>query len=512
MLTLILFVVFITLFAYYLYLYYGREKYNPNFTVPKGPRGIPFFGNILQLGRRPYITLFKWSNKYGPVFRVRLGSQDIVVLNGTKTIRDALLNKSEEFAGRPKLYMIHATLKGKGLISSPYNKDYSEHKQFLLNSFNRFARRRSSLEVTCLESTANILNEFRDNPNDSFISNSKNLKNKLSQIASQNVLQIAFGAPMHDQKNLSKLMDLIAANFQNTSVSAAFNFFPFVRYFKSSILKNVMKCSDFLKELVHQRMSDYDPNGVHNVTDAYLTELLNNMNFREKPIGESNLDKPYQRPRYKSFSFDHLNSMVQDLFVAGTETISNTLNWAIIYVTYFTNCQVKIHEEIDRLLGKEKQPCENDRLRMHYIEAFLNETMRYHCAGPILVPRSTTVATEIHGYKIPEETFIMVNMWSCMRDPEYWNEPDKFNPERFLDKNGFFKGDNPAMIPFSIGKRACTGESLARIQLFLIFTRLLQKYRFEFANKEQVKSKKLLDGIPGITLSCSNVPLKIMLR
>lgn len=504
----------ILLSIYYFYKV-SRKNKDPKyfFNVPYGPRAWPLVGNLLQLGLKPYQTLYKWSNTYGPIFRIYLGSQEVVVLNGTSIIREALQNSAEEFAGRPELYMIHATLKGKGIISSPYNKDYDEHKKFLINSFSRFARRRSSLEITCLESVSDILNEYRERLDDTFVSSSEQIKNKLSQIASQNVLTITFGSRMDDKHKFSKLVDLITANFKNTSVAAAYNFFPLARIFKSSILKNVMKCSEFLNSLVSQRMENFDPNGVHNITDAYLTELLQNMGLTQEFKPNQNISTlSKSRGRYKSFSFDHLSSMVQDLFVAGTETISNTLNWSIIYVTYFQDCQRKVHEEIDRTLGREKFPCELDRARMHYVEAFINETLRFHCAGPILIPRSTTSPTKLRGYFLPENTFVMVNMWSCMRDEDYWEEPDKFNPDRFLDENGCFRCDNPAMMPFSIGKRACTGENLARLQLFLIFTSLLQKYKFEFANDDVRKDEHLLDGIPGISLCPPNVPLKLQLR
>lgn len=226
----------------------------------------------------------------------------------------------------------------------------------------------------------------------------------------------------------------------------------------------------------------------------------------------TDLNRVTNRSRYRSFSFDHLSSMVQDLFVAGTETISNTLDWAILYVTYFPDIQTEICDEIDKVLGREKLPTESDRFRLPYIEAFLNETMRFHCAGPILVPKSTTCDVVFKGYNIPENTFIMVNMWSCMRDPMYWTAPDKFEPRRFI-QNGKFTCKNPAMMPFSIGKRACTGESLARLQLFLIFTSILQKFSFSFTDPADYRNESLLKGVPGIGLYKSqDVSLKLKLR
>jgi cytochrome P450 len=256
--------------------------------------------------------------------------------------------------------------------------------------------------------------------------------------------------------------------------------------------------------------------------DALLTEdktpdfSLQSRNLTERRRISLSTPKPtslYTSSRYRSFSFDHLSSMVQDLFVAGTETISNTLDWAILYVTYFPGVQARIFNEIDKVLGRERSPTESDRFKLPYIEAVISETMRYHCAGPILVPKSTTCDVVFKGYQIPENTFVMVNMWSCMRDPLYWSEPGLFQPMRFIDKEGRFDGRNPAMMPFSVGKRACTGEAVARLQMFLIFTSLLQKFSFTFSDERNYGKESLLRGIPGIGLYKSqDVSLKLKLR
>ena len=244
---------------------------------------------------------------------------------------------------------------------------------------------------------------------------------------------------------------------------------------------------------------------VYNVQSRRLTEK------RRSSLTQNNSSEKLTS-KYKSFSFDHLSSIVQDLFLAGTETISLTLNWAIIYAAYYPELQKEISDEIDRVLGQVKLPSESDRLKLPYVEAFISETMRYHCAGPILIPRSTTRDIVFRDYHLPENTFIMVNMWSCTRDPAYWEDADKFEPRRFIDSDGNFKCKNAAMMPFSVGKRACIGEPIARVQIFLIFTSLMQKFHFSLALEKDAQNKDLLLGIPGIGLNPPKVSLKLKLR
>lgn len=548
-----MFLLIITITLFVIYYFFKKPRQCPDISVPSGPRALPIFGNILQLGDRPHEKMLEWTKKYGPIFKVYLGSELVVVLNGTDMVREAFIENDEEFAGRPKLYMIHATLKGKGLISSPYNSDFNEHKKFLQFSLNKFGRRRSSLEVNCLQTIRETLDEYRERIDNNFEYTNSQMRNNISRIASQNVLTMTFGTRMHDAKLFSHLMDLITENFENTAVAAAFNFLPVTRIFKAYILRNVLRCSEFLNNLISEKLEEYHENMEEfdlpsekyesNIIECYLKELLNSVCLYDKTIAESlyandrsasynclsrrltekrrsslsielvnNMNKIRRKSRYTSFSFDHLSSIVQDLFIAGTETISTSLNWAIIYAAKYNDYQDKLVAEIDRVLGKEKLPTESDRAKLNFVQAFLNETMRIISAGPILVPRSTTKDIVFRGYKIPENTFIMANIWSCMRDPYYWSEPNEFRPERFLDENGNFINKNPAMIPFSIGKRACIGESIARLQMFLIFTSLLQKFHFSFANQADLNDDKLMKGIPGVGLSPPHISLKLKLR
>ena len=543
--------------------------------MPWVPFALPFLGHLLQLGCRPYETMCRWHATYGAVYRVRLGSQTVVVLNGTAAVREALVDQSETFAGRPQLHMMHATLKGKGLISSPYNHAFSEHKKFIVNSLNELSKRRCSLESECLATIGETLDYYRariDHKTLAYVN--KQMKNSLSQIVSQNVLVMTFGEKISDRAHFARLLDLVSANFRSVGVSSFFNFLPATRIFKRYVLANVHRCADHLNNMIVTKISDFHaaptfddptnplntsshrqvdvPNATDtvniNIVEGYLKELMNNNSFfvdeSSAPVDQlqgatnspafntestrfiqkrlssiSLADSQLaaaayrrQRSRYNSFSFDHLSSLVQDLFLAGTETLSVTLNWAIVYAAKYAACQERVSDEIERVLGKQRLPSQSDRVRLPYTEAFINETMRFHCAGPILLPRETTRHTRFRGYSLPAGTFVMVNMWSCMRDPLYWREPDAFDPTRFLDANGHFVNNNPAMMPFSAGKRACVGESIARIQLFLIFTSLLQKFAFSFANAQDAGDDELMRGKPGIGLNPPNVSIKLTMR
>ncbi|XP_069753834.1 vitamin D 25-hydroxylase isoform X6 [Narcine bancroftii] len=139
----------------------------------------------------------------------------------------------------------------------------------------------------------------------------------------------------------------------------------------------------------------------------------------------------------------------------------------------------KVHQEIDTIVGKNQIPSLENKSQMPYTEAVLHEVLRYCNIAPLGIFRATTKNTVVRGYSIPKGTTVITNLYSVHFDEKYWSSPDLFCPERFLDKNGQFV-KKEAFVPFSIGRRHCLGEQLARMEFFLFFTMLLQRFQIHF--------------------------------
>ncbi|KAL1260228.1 hypothetical protein QQF64_008055 [Cirrhinus molitorella] len=137
----------------------------------------------------------------------------------------------------------------------------------------------------------------------------------------------------------------------------------------------------------------------------------------------------------------------------------------------------QMQREIDRVIGQNRIPTMDDRKSLPFTDAVIHEVQRYLDIIPLNVPHYATHDISFRGYIIPKDTVIIPMLHSVLRDEGQWETPWTFNPEHFLDANGNFK-KNPAFIPFSAGKRACVGESLARMELFLFIVSLLQKFSF----------------------------------
>ncbi|GAY66409.1 hypothetical protein CUMW_248520 [Citrus unshiu] len=195
---------------------------------------------------------------------------------------------------------------------------------------------------------------------------------------------------------------------------------------------------------------------------------------------------------------------LQNIFVAGTDTSAATLVWAMTYLMKHPRVMKKVQEEIRSLVGGKKSFVDEDDVQeLHYHKAVVKETMRLQPPVPLLVPKETIEKCTIDGYEIPAKTLVYVNAWAIGRDPEAWENPEEFNPERFIDRSIDFKGQNFELIPFGAGRRICPGMHLGTANVELALANLL--YKFDWEMPPGMKNQDLdFDVLAGIAVHKKN--------
>ena len=185
------------------------------------------------------------------------------------------------------------------------------------------------------------------------------------------------------------------------------------------------------------------------------------------------------------------------MFIAGTETNSNTTEWAMTELIRHPDIMTKVRQEISESVQQKGRIEEAAILGLPYLQAVIKETMRLHLAVPLLIPHKTERSVKLNGYLIPKNTRVLVNPWAIARDPKYWDNPTCFTLERFLGSKLDFKGKHFEFLIFSYGRRICSGILLAQRMVSLMVASLV--YHFDW--KIPRGNEKLdMNDIFGLTL------------
>ncbi|XP_053327982.1 cytochrome P450 2W1-like [Spea bombifrons] len=242
------------------------------------------------------------------------------------------------------------------------------------------------------------------------------------------------------------------------------NVYPILKHVLKTpkiIVQKIDQLKAIYKELLMEAKSNINESSWTTYTEAFLQKDM------EEKEGDGN---------GKIFHEKNMLASMFDLMLGGTETTSSTLQWAILLMMKYPDIQKKVHEEIETVIGLERHPTWDDQKYLPYCLAVVHEIQRFGNILP-LFPHSTLTDTHFRGYFIPKGTQVMPIFTSVLYDETQWETPYRFNPNHFLDADGkFLKKD--AFFPFSKGRRVCAGESLARMELFLFFTGMLQKFTF----------------------------------
>ncbi|XP_045066855.1 cytochrome P450 2K1-like [Coregonus clupeaformis] len=450
------------LFMMVLYLLFSGSSSEEQGKEPPGPRPLPLLGNMLLLDlKKPYHTLCELSKKYGSVFTVHFGPKKVVVLAGYKTVKQALVNQAEEFGNRDIPRMSRDINEGHGILFA--NGDsWREMRRFALTNLRDFGMGKKGAEEKIIEEIPYLIELFEKHKGKAF-----DTTQPVNYAASNIISAIVYGSRFEYSDSQFRGMVDRANESIRLSGSASiqlYNMFSWLGPWLKSrkvMLKNVDNNHRDVKELVRGLKESLNPQMYRGFVDSFLV--------RKQKVEESgNMDSHYHE--------NNLISSVTNLFAAGTDTTGTTLRWGLMLMAKYPHIQDRVQEEISRVIGS-RQPLVEDRKNLPYTDAVIHEIQRLANIVPMSIPHATSRDVTFQGYFIKKGTSVIPLLTSVLHDDSEWESPHSFNPSHFLDEQGrFVKRD--AFMAFSAGRRVCLGEGLARMELFLFFTSLLQHFSF----------------------------------
>ncbi|XP_059471933.1 methyl farnesoate epoxidase-like [Neocloeon triangulifer] len=453
---------------------------------PPGPCWCPFVGcypQFLFLHRilgYCHLVWAKWAEQYGPLVGLKLGKDRIVVVSGYQAVKHVF--SRDDCDGRPDgfFFRMRTFDQRLGLVFVD-GEHWSKQRKFTTRHLRNLGLSVNSMEHIILQEVEALVHDLSDK-----CSHNEDLEIELHNLCDISILNslwavVAGNRFELDDPRLIQMFKLQHASFRALDMSGGLiNQMPFLRHLMpgrtgyNDHIATLAATYSFLRETLQDHKRTHMQGNHHDLIDAYLDEINS-----EKDTDFNDLQ---------------LLALSMDLFMAGSETTSNTIGFIFLYFLINPEMQKRVQAEIDSVIGRGRLPKLSDRPKMLYLEALIMEVQRFLSVAPIAVPHRTTQDCEILGYNIPKDTTVLMSIWSVHMDPEHWKDPENFRPERFLNEDQSAIIKDEWFIPFGLGKRRCIGEVQARNSLFLFLAGLLQRFTFS-ATAEGVQNLKHYDGV-----------------
>ncbi|XP_044784766.1 steroid 21-hydroxylase isoform X2 [Bubalus bubalis] len=452
------------------------------------PPLVPGFLHLLQPNLP--IHLLSLTQKLGPVYRLRLGLQEVVVLNSKRTIEEAMIRKWVDFAGRPQIpsYKL-VSQRCQDISLGDYSLLWKAHKKLTRSAL--LLGTRSSMEPWVDQLTQEFCERMRVQAGAPVT-----IQKEFSLLTCSIICYLTFGDKedtlvhaIHDcVQDLMKtwdhwsiqILDMVpflrvrrhspdtpgpgrkGGDGEQASLPAATPSYSLPQFFPNPGLWRLKQAIENRDHMVEKQLRSHKESMVagqwRDMTD-YMLQGVGRQRVEEGP---------------GQLLEGHVHMSVVDLFIGGTETTASTLSWAVAFLLHHPEIQRRLQEELDRELGPGascSRVTYKDRARLPLLNATIAEVLRLRPVVPLALPHRTTRPSSIFGYDIPEGMVVIPNLQGAHLDETVWEQPHEFRPDRFLEP-----GTNPSALAFGCGARVCLGESLARLELFVVLLRLLQAF------------------------------------
>ena len=387
--------------------------------------------------------------------------QESVVISGFDTIKQVMLEKGNDFNGRPPLFRMEQYSEKKGFMNQPSAILKSLRKATFrgIRAYGHGRTRMSHILYYISQQTMANFQESGGRPVDpwSFIYSSM----------LQSIVAYTLEENMKPSSNMYKLvleLDELAMEILTPCGAGTFlDVFPQLRYLNHPVWKKCLrlhavrnKLWSLVSPIIQENFDRNEPSAISHYMLLAMEE--------NKQIGE-----------------DHLKVAVCDMMVAGTVTTTVSSYTLVNILAHHPQLQRDLQKEVDRILGNSDSWSVDDLREMPYMKATLLELHRYLSVVPMGLPHCPVHNhADVNGYNIPKNIVVLCNLWGVHHDKEFWKDPDLFRPSRFLDENGDIlpvdHEKRKRVLAFGMGPRLCPGEHFSTGRMFMLFSSLMKHF------------------------------------
>ncbi|CAN6287584.1 unnamed protein product [Urochloa humidicola] len=467
---------------------------------PPGPWQLPLIGSLHHLllsghGGLPHRALRDLSRRHGPLMLLRLGSVPTLVVSSAEAAAEILKTHDAAFASRhltPTLAVF--SVGGRDVLFSPYGDLWRRLRRLCVLELLSAPRVRSFRRVREDEAARLLLSVAASCSAAAGAGGTGavvDVGERICAAVNDAVTRAAVGG-----RRCARRDEFLRELGRAVALTGGFNvadMYPASRVARwlGGALREAQRCNravrDIMAEIIREQEEKLSAAGddEEEEDDNLLAVLLR----LQRDGGDA------QCP----LTTEIISTVVLEIFAAGSETSSTTLEWALCELTRNPRVMRKAQSEIREAFKGQHKLTEADTEKLHYLPLVIKETLRLHVPVPFLLPRECREACQVMGYDIPRGTKVLVNAWAIARDERYWEDPEEFVPERFERSDAVdFRGADFEFVPFGAGRRMCPGMALGLVNMELALAGLLYHFDWEEAPPEGRKKKELGDGDCGV--------------
>ncbi|KAL0542162.1 hypothetical protein IC582_022255 [Cucumis melo] len=442
--------------------------------LPPGPRGVPLLGNLPFLDPELHTYFAQLSQKYGPIVKLQLGRKIGIIINSPSVVREVLKDHDVTFANRDVPHAGRAaSYGGSDIVWTPYGPQW------------RMLRKVCVLKMLS-NATLDSVYELRRREVRNTVAHLYARAGTRVNVGEQGFLTVfnvvtsmLWGGSVEGEQR-----DGLAAEFRETvsemtellGLPNVSDFFPSLARFDIQGIEKKMRelaprFDSIFEKMIDQRLKiDGKDEGESVKKNDFLQFLL-----QVKDDGESKTP----------LTMTHLKALLMDMVIGGTDTSSNTVEFAMAEMLKSPKTLKKAQQELVAVVGEDNIVEESHIHSLPYLKAVMKETLRLHPILPLLVPHCPSETAIVSNYTIPKGSRVFINVWAIQRDPKNWDNPLEFDPERFLNGKYDFSGNDFRYFPFGSGRRNCAGIGMAERMVMYLLATLLHSFDWKLGDGDE---------------------------